>query len=73
MNTETPSAKLPVVLFLLLIGMLIGSAVATAVEVGEPAPDFTLQSTTGKSISLSQFKGKKNVLIEFYSFDFNPI
>jgi hypothetical protein len=73
MNTETPSAKLPVVLFLLLIAMLIGSAVATAVEVGEPAPDFTLQSTTGKSISLSQFKGKKNVLIEFYSFDFNPI
>ena len=72
MKTETPSAKLPVVLFLLLIGMLIGSAVATAVEVGEPAPDFTLQSTTGKSISLSQFKGKKNVLIEFYSFDFNP-
>jgi cytochrome oxidase Cu insertion factor (SCO1/SenC/PrrC family) len=73
MKTETPSAKLPVVLFLLLITMLIGSAVAAAVEVGEPAPDFTLQSTTGKSISLSQFKGKKNVLIEFYSFDFNPI
>jgi cytochrome oxidase Cu insertion factor (SCO1/SenC/PrrC family) len=73
MKTETPSAKFSVVLFLLLIGMLIGSAVATAVEVGEPAPDFTLQSTTGKSISLSQFKGKKNVLIEFYSFDFNPI
>jgi hypothetical protein len=73
MNTETPSTKLSVVLFLLLIGMLIGRAVATAVEVGEPAPDFTLQSTTGKSISLSQFRGKKNVLIEFYSFDFNPI
>jgi len=73
MKTETLSVKLPVVLFLLLIGMLIGGGVATAVEVGEPAPDFTLQSTTGKAISLSQFKGKKNVLIEFYSFDFNPI
>jgi peroxiredoxin len=53
--------------------MLIGSAIAQAVEVGGPAPDFTLLSTTGKEISLSQFKGKKNVLIEFYSFDFNPI
>ena len=73
MKTETLSVKLPVVLFLLLIGMLIGGGVATAVEVGEPAPDFTLQSTTGKAISLSRFKGKKNVLIEFYSFDFNPI
>jgi hypothetical protein len=68
-----PYAKFSVVLYLLYIAVLIASPITQAVEVGEVAPAFTLQSTTGKAISLSQFKGKKNVLIEFYSFDFNPI
>ncbi len=72
MKTETPDTTRPVVLFLLLIGLLIGPAVVTAVEVGERAPDFSLQSTTGNAISLSQFKGKKYVLLQFYSMDFNP-
>ena len=49
-----------------------GATVATALEVGEQAPDFTLPSTTGEKISLSQFLGKKLVLIEFYVADFAP-
>jgi peroxiredoxin len=48
------------------------SAVA-AVEVGEKAPDFTLPSTTGEQISLSQFQGKQHVLLEFYGVDFAPV
>lgn len=47
--------------------------VATALEVGDKAPDFTLPSTTGKDISLSEFRGKKYVLIEFYGADFTPV
>jgi hypothetical protein len=50
----------------------VGPAVATALEVGDKAPDFTLPSTTGDKISLSQFLGKKLVLIEFYVADFTP-
>ena len=50
----------------LLVSMLIGAGAATAVEVGETAPDFTLPGTTGEKISLSQFRGRKAVLIEFY-------
>ncbi len=42
------------------------------VRVGDSAPNFTLPSTTGKKISLSQFQGKKSVLLFFYSQDFNP-
>jgi len=56
----------------LLTGVLGVAGVATALEVGEKAPDFTLPSTTGEQISLSQFQGKKPVLIEFYSGDFFP-
>jgi hypothetical protein len=57
----------------LLAGVLGGAGVATAVEVGEKAPDFTLASTTGKDVSLSEFLGKKYVLIEFYGADFAPV
>ncbi len=49
-----------------------GATVAAALEAGEKAPDFTLPSTTGEKISLSQFLGKKLVLIEFYVADFTP-
>ena len=49
-----------------------GARVATALEAGEAAPDFTLPSTTGEKISLSQFHGKKLVLVEFYVAGFAP-
>ena len=58
---------------LLLASALDAAGVALAVEVGEKAPDFTLPSTTGKDISLSQFQGKQLVLIEFYGADFAPV
>ena len=45
---------------------------AGAVEVGAPAPDFKLPSTTGADIALSDFKGKKWVFLEFYGVDFAP-
>ena len=50
----------------LLAGVLVGASMATALEVGEQAPDFTLPSTTGEEISLSQFHGKQLVLLEFF-------
>jgi len=47
-----------------------GSAVA--VEIGQPAPEFTLPGTMGTDVSLSDFRGKKWVLLEFYGADFVP-
>ena len=44
-----------------------------AVEVGDKAPDFELPSTTGGKIRLSDFVGKKNVVLEFYVLDFSPV
>jgi hypothetical protein len=54
----------------LLLGVLSVTEVSTALEIGEFAPDFTLPSTTGEAISLSQFRGQKLVLLEFYVNDF---
>jgi hypothetical protein len=42
-----------------------------ALEVGQPAPDFELDSTKGGKLKLSSLKGK-NVLINFYAFDYSP-
>ncbi len=39
---------------------------------GDIAPDFVLPSTDKHDISLSDYKGKKNVLIVFFPLDFTP-
>jgi len=44
--------------------------VAGIPPVGSDAPDFTLQSTSGKPVTLSSFKGKQNVLLAFFPFAF---
>jgi peroxiredoxin len=53
-----------VIAFILLA--LIGCSTAKMPEVGDKAPDFTLESIDGKSVSLSSFQGK-TVLIVFTS------
>jgi hypothetical protein len=44
---------------------------AAALEVGEKAPDFELDSTKGGKLKLSSLKGK-TVLINFYGYDYDP-
>jgi cytochrome oxidase Cu insertion factor (SCO1/SenC/PrrC family) len=36
------------------------------IKVGQPAPDFSLEDTDGKAITLSDFRGKKSVVLVFY-------
>ena len=36
------------------------------VAVGTPAPDFTLESKDGAAVTLSSFRGRKNVVLVFY-------
>jgi cytochrome oxidase Cu insertion factor (SCO1/SenC/PrrC family) len=65
-------ARTAVLIGVLLVALGAGSAhEAAALEIGKPAPDFTLPSTTGEKISLSQFRGKL-VLVEFYGGAFAP-
>ena len=38
----------------------------THLKVGDPAPDFTLIDTKRQPVKLSDFKGKKGVVLAFY-------
>jgi thioredoxin-dependent peroxiredoxin len=42
------------------------------VEAGQKAPDFALPSQNNEIINLSDFIGKKNVVLYFYPKDFTP-
>ena len=40
------------------------------VEVGQQAPDFTLPAQDGSTVTLSQYRGKKNVVLSVHIFSF---
>ena len=43
-----------------------------SIAVGQTAPDFTLQNQDKKGVKLSDFAGKKNVVIVWYPLDWSP-
>ncbi len=38
----------------------------TTLKIGDTAPDFTLTDTDGNKVKLSDFRGKKSVVLAFY-------
>ena len=56
-------ASLAVALFALCLAT---GAHAADLAVGDPAPDFSLEGTDGKTYTLSQFKGKQAVVLAWY-------
>ena len=58
--------------FVFAIALVVGAnPLAWALDVGDKAPDFELESSKGGKFKLSSLKGK-NVLINFYVLDFSP-
>ncbi len=55
-----------VILSALFAVVALGGQLAAALEVGDKAPDFTLQASDGKTYSMSQFVGNKPVVIAFF-------
>ncbi len=61
-------------MIILLAGLLAGLPVAaqqtsepiTSVKVGDEAPDFRLRAHTGDWFQLSDYRGKKQVVLAFY-------
>jgi len=70
--------RTPIIAFLLAFFLVGLSAYAAdqpptpdpKIKVGDTAPDFKLRDQNGKDVSLSDFRGKKNVVLAFYVFAF---
>ena len=46
---------------------------AAEIKVGAAAPDFALKDQDQKDVKLSDYKGKKNVVLAFYPLDWSPV
>jgi peroxiredoxin len=44
-----------------------------ALQAGDVAPDFELPASGNRTIKLSDYRGRKNVLLAFYPFAFSPV
>jgi peroxiredoxin len=49
-----------------------GVILESSLKVGDAAPDFSLPATTKDPLSLSEYRGKTNVVVAFYGMDFTP-
>ena len=54
------------------MGLLDFISGKSGVEAGSPAPDFALPDATGKTVRLSDFRGRKAVVLYFYPKDDTP-
>lgn len=45
----------------------------TPLKIGDKAPDFTLTSLQGKTVSLADYRGKKNVVLSFVPAAWTPV
>ena len=49
-----------------VLGVLATPVGAADLAVGDPAPDFKLPGSDGKTYTLSEFKGKKAVVVAWF-------
>lgn len=52
--------------------MLERQAEAAELQAGDPAPDFSLAGSDGKTYALADFKGKQAVVVAWYPKAFTP-
>jgi peroxiredoxin len=54
-------------------GLLKSTDSVLKLKVGDRAPDFTLKAVSGETVSLRQYRGKKNVVISFVPAAWTPV
>jgi AhpC/TSA family len=62
-----------VAVVLLSMGLGLLPLPTRALEVGDQAPDFLLHSTMGETVRLSDYQGKKHVLLFFFQAAFTGV
>lgn len=59
-------------LAVLALGWLFKSKASDPLKLGDRAPDFALPDQTGGTVKLSDFHGKRSVVLAFYIKAFTP-
>jgi peroxiredoxin Q/BCP len=62
--------KPSVLVFILFFVLTYSLVMAVLLKVGVKAPDFSQKDQNGKTVTLSEFSGKSNVVLYFYPKDF---
>ncbi|MEY8213692.1 MAG: redoxin domain-containing protein [Colwellia sp.] len=65
-NTIKSQIKKLILVICSLVSLVGFSALATDLKVGDTAPNFNLQATTGDYYQLSDYKGKQAVVLAWY-------
>ena len=55
-----------------ILVLALAASSAGPPKVGQPAPDFVLNDQNGHPVRLSDFRGKKSVVLAFYIRAFTP-
>jgi peroxiredoxin len=50
-----------------------GATETSTLKVGDQAPDFTLEAHGDRRVTLSEYRGSKNVFVCFYPLDWTPV
>jgi peroxiredoxin (alkyl hydroperoxide reductase subunit C) len=72
-SKETSSGSLRFQDLIYPVGELQARTTKDILKIGDQAPDFSLPSVGGDTITLSQYKGKKNVILTFVPAAFTPV
>lgn len=66
MFRKSPLQRWIVIGWLAAAALVAGTAHALPLKAGDKAPAFSVMSTTGKSVALADYLGKKHVVLFFY-------
>lgn len=50
-----------------------GATETSTLKIGDQAPDFNLLAHGDRKVSLSEYRGSKNVFLCFYPLDWTPV
>jgi peroxiredoxin len=68
-----PGQRLAVAVVLMSTSLWLLAISALAIDVGDKAPDFVMHSTVGETVRLSEYQGRKTVVMFFFPAAFTSV
>jgi peroxiredoxin len=65
--------QIAVAVIVISLSLWVLPTAALAIDVGDQAPDFVMHSTVGETVRLSEYQGRKTVLLFFFPAAFTSV